>query len=1352
MSFVSLECDKKGRAVDGGHAVRNTCDLTDVVSRNHTLLLTGKDLNRLESQIGQAMRADRFRLERWLQRLWTSARNRRLSGDELRRFERELETSIALRRTRLERRPFVEILPNLPIATKRDEIAEAIRANPVVIVCGETGSGKSTQLPKICLQLGRGVEGVIGHTQPRRIAARSIATRIAQELGVTLGREVGYKVRFSDVTSPETYIKLMTDGILLAETQGDRFLERYDTIIIDEAHERSLNIDFLLGYLRKLLTRRRDLKVIITSATLDAERFAAHFASAGRPAPIVEVPGRSYPVEVRYRPPVPDESTGETDWQSAVVAALEEILREGPGDILVFMPTERHIHETMRLLKAQAVTSQNFRDVELLPLYARLSAGDQQRIFQPHKRRRIVIATNVAESSLTVPGIRYVVDPGVARISRYSPRTKTQRLPIEPISQASAEQRKGRCGREGPGICVRLFSEEDLAIRDRYTPPEIVRTNLAAVILQLMALKLGQVETFPFLDPPRADAIRDGYKTLFEIGAVDESGKLTPLGRRLAKLPVDPRIARMILAAHDEGCLHEVLIIAAALEIDDPRLRPPERAEEADLAHAAFRHPDSDFLGYLKLWDFYQNLKSKLSRNQLQKACQQNFLSYNRLREWADIFRELQEIVGESGMKLGKRRDDATAIHRAVLAGLLSNVAMRHNRYEYTVAGGGKAYLWPGSGVFQNKPSWVVAAELVETGRRYLRVCAKIDPAWVEELAPHLVKKAYVDPFWSRRYGAAMVYEKVTLFGLPVVPRRRTPLGPVDPQTARQMLIQHGLVEGEINCDAAFFVHNQRLVRDMETAQIKLRRVDLLLGQWAQFDFYDQRIPSHVYDLAALLRWWKEASNSDPAILDMQPGDVVREEPPTDINRQYPDHLLVEKVPLPLTYRFQPGHASDGVTLTIPVEVFHCLDPQRLDWLVPGMLEGKVAALIKSLPKEKRRRLIPVQETARQACRMLSFGEGRFLPAIADALSRLAGETIDWRDFQLDKVPPEFQMSLQVVDAEGKVLAAGRNWTELREKLGRKQTVAFSLIDDPQWNRDGLKDWDFDGLPSEIEVRRGDIPIKAYPMLVDAGNSVSLRLADSAARAAYQSRFGIRRLLAIMAQPHLDPQWDAFPDRERLRLVAATLTDFDFQDQLLLALIDRAFLDESLVGPWKIGEWGNLPRNRAEYRRLCRAGLKRLPLAVQEVLALIRPLLDSYHHATLALQTFQSPQWEESRADIVEQLAELTRPGFLTCTPWNWLRHYPRYFRGICRRIEALRLGGVFRDREAMAVFRPYWETFLQRRRLHEEMDIFDPELIHYRWMLEEFRISLFAQSLGTALPVSPQRLDRQLARVRGGL
>lgn len=1296
------------------------------------------------------MRADRFRFARRLRLISQRANRGESVAPELERLKSEIAASAELCRQRRDAKPHVEILPHLPIAAQCDAIAAALLENPVVIVCGETGSGKSTQLPKLCLKMGRGIEAMIGHTQPRRIAARSIAARIAQEMGVTLGREVGYKVRFSDVTSPETYIKLMTDGILLAETQSDRFLDHYDTIIIDEAHERSLNIDFLLGYLRRLLQKRRDLKVIITSATLDAARFAEHFVWRGRPAPVIEVPGRSYPVEVRYRPPVPDEATGEADWQTAILAAMEEILQEGPGDVLIFMPTERHIHETAQLLRRQGTADPRFRELEILPLYARLSAAEQQRIFQPHSHRRVVVATNVAESSLTVPGIRYVIDPGVARLSRYSPRTKTQRLPIEPISQASAEQRKGRCGREGPGICIRLFSEEDLLQRDRYTPPEIVRTNLASVILQLMALNLGRVETFPFLDPPRADAIRDGYKTLFEIGAVDENGKLTPLGRNLARLPVDPRIGRMILAAHDEGCLHEVLIIAAALEVDDPRLRPPERAAEADLCHAQFRHPESDFLGYLKLWDFYQSLKAKLSRSQMQKACQQNFLSYNRLREWSDIFRELQEIVAESGMKLNRRKDDPTAIHRAILTGLLSNVAMRHNRYEYTVAGGGKAVLWPGSGVFETKPAWVMAAELVETARRYLRVCARIDPAWVEELAPHLIKKTYVDPYWSRRYGAAMVYEKVLLFGLPVVPRRRVPLGPIDPQTAREMLIQHGLVEGEIECQAAFFEHNQRLVRDLETAQIKLRRLDLLLGQWAQFDFYDQRIPSHVYDLQGLLAWWKEACRENPKILHMQPSDVLKEELPADVSTRFPDHFIVEKAPMPLTYRFQPGHPEDGVTLTIPVEVFHHLDPRRLEWLVPGMVEPKVAALIRCLPKELRRRLVPIPEKARQAVELMRFGEGRFLPAVAEALSRISGEKIRLEDFQLDKIPPELQMSIKVVDDKGQVLAQGRDFWQLREKLGSRTTVAYSVIDDPVWTKDHLRDWPDQDLPEEVEVHRGGIPVKAFPMLVDARDSVSLRLADSAARAAYQTRFGLRRLLAFATQERLDPHWDWFPDRDRLRLIATQLPEFDFQDQLLLALVDRAFLDESLVGPWLIGQWGQLPRTREEFQRLRHAGLRRLPLAIQEVLSLIRPLLDGYHQARLAVEKLTAPQWEEARQDMEEQLNELARPGFLTHTPWNWLRQYPRYFQGICRRVEALQLGNAIRDRQALATFRPFWETYVKRRQLHEEMDIFDPELIQFRWMLEEFRISLFAQALGTALPVSPQRLEKQLARVRG--
>ncbi len=1307
-------------------------------------------LDEIRGILADVMLADRFSLSRDLARLARSTSTDGRNGLALKRLRERAEASASRRARRAENVPNVEFAGSLPILQALDDVAAAIRSHPAVVVCGETGSGKSTQLPKLCLKLGRGIAGMIGHTQPRRIAARAVAARIAEELRVPLGKEVGFKVRFADATGPDTYIKVMTDGILLAETQSDRFLEQYDTLIIDEAHERSLNIDFLLGYLRRLLERRSDLRVIITSATIDAERFARHFSHHGVPAPVIEVSGRSYPVEVRYRPPVADEAADESNWQEGTVDAVREALEAAAGDILVFMPTERHIHEVARLLRAAGVAGDDrLRESEIIPLYARLSVNEQQRIFQPHGRRRIIIATNVAESSLTVPGIRCVVDSGVARISRYSPRTKTQRLPIEPISQASAEQRKGRCGREGPGVCIRLYDAADLERRDRYTPPEILRTNLANVILQLKALRLGDPGTFPFLDPPRPDAVRDGLKTLWELQAVDESGNLTALGRELARIPVDPRIGRILLAAREEGCLHEILILAAGLEVDDPRLRPQDRAADADAAHARYQDAQSDFIAYLNLWDFYQGLKAKLSRSQLQKACAQNFLSYNRLREWGDVYRELQSLVREAGVASPRHSRDYAAIHRAILTGFLTNTAYRKEGHEYQTAGGGKANLWPGSGLFESQPHWVVAAEIVETGRRYLRTCARVDPAWIEDLAPHLVRRDYVDPYWSRRQGAAMIFEKVTLQGLPVVPRRRRALGPVDPVLAREMLIRHGLVEGEVECKAAFFGHNRRLVKEMEELQVRMRRVDLLLGSWAQFDFYDQRIPHHVYDLRGLLRWWRGASKRDRSILHMTARDVVREEQPREPDA-FPDTLLVGTTPVPLQYRFAPGEEDDGVTLTVPVELFPSLNPDRLAWLVPGLLREKVCALIKSLPKELRRKLIPAQESAERAVRELSFGEGRFLATVADALSRLASEDIRPRDFQLDRLPPEMQFCVRVVDAEGKPLAVGRDWESLRRALGTEVDRAFAAVDDPQWHRDGIRRWAWPTLPEVVEVMRGGIGMRAFPSLVDDGDAVSLRLVDSAARAAVLSRFGIRRLLAFEMLPRLDPHWDQFPDRRRLELLSATLPQFDFAAELNLLLADRAFLDETLVGPWEIGHWGGLPRTAQQFDELRRRGWKRLPIAVQEVLIIIRPLLEGYHAARMALDAAESTQWEEARADMTEQLAELTQPGFLTQTPWSRLRAYPRYFKAICRRIEALKLGGVLRDRQTSAIFRPYWDAFCERRKRHQEWDIFDPELIRFRWMLEEYRVSLFAQSLGTDFSVSPQRLDRQWAKVRG--
>jgi len=1329
------------------------------------------------------MPTDRHRLRNDLRAIRDAEKRRQPVDPRLVRWKQELQRSIALYKGRRAGVPAIRFDEDLPVSQRRDEIAAAIRDHQVVIVCGETGSGKSTQLPKICLTLGRGIERLIGHTQPRRIAARSIAARIAEELGTPLGHHVGYKIRFADATSPNTYVKLMTDGILLAEIQSDPLLDQYDTIILDEAHERSLNIDFLIGCLKRVLPKRRDLKLIITSATLDAERFAKHFATAAGPAPVVEVFGRTYPVETRWRPIEPDEEQSEPDPDDALFDAVAELASLGPGDILIFMPTERDIHGTARDLRARKIPGvYSGRTTEILPLYARLSIQEQQRIFQPHTHRRIVIATNVAESSLTVPGIRYVIDPGTARISRYSPRTKTQRLPIEAISQASADQRAGRCGRIGPGVCVRLYSEEDYQGRERFTPPEIQRSNLAAVILQMKAFRFGQIESFPFLDPPRADAIRDGYKTLVELGALDEHYELTELGRQLSRLPVDPRIGRMILAARDENCLSEMLIIAAALEIQDPRERPLEKQEAADECHAQFADPDSDFLGYLKLWDFYHQLKGRLSRGQLRKACRQNFLSHNRMREWTDIHLQLLDFVREAGLRPGQRRDEYEPIHRAILTGLLSSVAMCGESGQYSVAGGGKALLWPGSGIAGAKPWWVVAAELIETGRRYLRCCAKIQARWVEPIAAHLVKRSYSDVHWDRDSASAVAMEKVSLFGLTLVSGRRVRYGPLDPAASRELLIQHGLVEGEMDRPPEFLIHNQNLMEEMEQLQAKLRRNDLLLGPWARYEFYDRRIPPDVYDGPRLTKWLRSAERKDPRVLHMTKADLVQEEAAEVPPEQFPDSLPVERMELPLDYQFEPGAEEDGVTVSVPQEALNQIDPERLGWLVPGLLEARITALIRSLPKQVRRLLVPAPDTARRVLEELRFGEGDLREALARVLSRIAGQRVSPRDFEEDKVPDNLRMNVRVVDAEGNPLAHGRDLDAVRRQLGMEAAAAVSALDDPRWNRDGLVTWDLDELPEEVELRRGGLCFKAYPMLVDRQQSVSLRLMDSAQRAALETRHGLRRLFVLADGRRLREQVDWLPGLSQMLLNAASIRPFDLRRELAELVADRAYLAGgrpmtplSRFGRGAGGEGAPcatasqkqcppsqphgfaeavahcpLPRSAAEFKERLKAGRERLGLAVQEVMDLAGPLLEAFHQARLALEQATGAKWAYAAADVRAQLDRLIVPGFLTRTPWDWLKQFPRYLRAIPIRLESLRSGGLARDRKHTEDIQARWQAYSEYARQHQESGIFDPELVLYRWTLEEYRVSCFAQRLGTAIPVSAKRLERQWGKVQG--
>jgi len=1299
-------------------------------------------LAELNNKINDAMRTDRYRLRRRLRSIRQAHDEGKPVDRSLDRLARELDRSIELRRRRQTDIPNVVVDPSLPIAEKAAEIAAAIRDHAVAIVCGETGSGKSTQLPKICLQLGRGIDGIIGHTQPRRIAARSVAARLADELGSPLGHHVGFKVRFTDTTRPETYVKLMTDGMLLAETQGDRFLDQYDTIIIDEAHERSLNIDFLLGYVKRLISKRRDLKLIITSATIDAERFSRHFASSatGQPAPVIEVTGRTYPVEIRYQPlDSDDEDSEEVDEQRAIAQTIDELARIDRGDMLVFLRTERDILETAKTLRGRPIPGDMER-TEILPLYARLSPKEQNKVFQPGAHRRIVLATNVAESSLTVPRIRYVIDTGTARISRYSPRRKVQRLPIEAISRASADQRAGRCGRIAPGICVRLYGEEDYLGRERFTSPEIRRTNLASVILQTKALRLGAIEEFPFLDPPRADAIRDGYKTLFELGAIDEGRELTDLGRRLARLPVDPRIGRMILAAADERCMSDVLIIAAALEVQDPRLRPVDKQQAADECHAQFADDSSDFLGYLTLWDFYHGLRAKLSRNQLRRACRQNFLSYNRMREWLDIHRQLRQLAGEAGLGQSTATEGNRygAVHRALLSGLLANIAFCEGGFEYTGAGGSRYYLWPGSGVFEKKPKWIMAAELVETTRLYARTVARIDPDWVEPMAEHLVKRSYSDPHWSRRAASAMAYEKVSLFGLAVVQRRRVRLGPIDPETSRELFIRHGLVEGQYRTRASFLDHNRNLVAELESLATKSRRSDLFAGEQRQFDFYNSRIPEDVYDGYRLKRWLRKAERRDRQVLFMAQSDLIDQEPDETAAADFPDELNVGDTRLSLEYCFEPGNQDDGITLKVPKMALGQLHPERLGWLVPGLLEQKIVALIRSLPKSIRRNFVPAPDTARKALGAIRFGEGAFLAAVAVALQKVCGERVSPGDFQLEKLPPHLHMNVHVVDDHGDVATSGRDLNSLQRELAAEASASFAELDHSDWTRDGITSWDFGDLPEQVRFESGGLTLIGHPMLVDQGKDVSLRLTNSAEMAAQQTRTGLRRLFCLAENRELRAQVTWLPKLDQMKLHAATLCSAKRLEQQLAELTaDRASLDQD-----------QLTRDAGQFNQLLLRGRKRITLAVQDVARLADALLEAYHRAQVALEEATSPRWQHAVEDVRTQTEHLTPEGFLTRTPWAWLQHYPRYFQAIEIRFEKLSGGGAVRDRQHYDQIAPLWRAYIERATEHHERGICDPELDHFRWMLEELRVSLFAQQLGTSLSVSAKRLEKQWSKV----
>lgn len=1291
--------------------------------------MSAETLATLSEQIAHCMLRDRHRLRGKLRSI-RHALDRNEPVDQ--RLVRVAE-EIARSNERLERRkanlPKPTYPLDLPVVEKRDEIAKAIAENQVIVLCGETGSGKTTQLPKICLELGRGVAGMIGHTQPRRIAARSVANRLAQEMQTTVGNAVGFKVRFTDVVGEDSFIKLMTDGILLAEIQSDRFLEAYDTIIIDEAHERSLNIDFLLGYLRQLLPKRPDLKLIITSATIDPQRFSKHFNDA----PIVMVSGRTYPVEVRYRPlhsEDPDEQ--EFEQQDAIKAAVDELLGQQRGDILIFLSGEREIRETAESLRGHL----NGR-AEILPLYARLSGDEQMRVFAPHQTVRIVLATNVAETSLTVPGIKYVIDPGYARISRYNPRTKIQRLPTERISQASADQRKGRCGRVSEGVCIRLYSEEDYASRPQYTDPEILRTNLASVILQMKALRLGRIEEFPFLEPPDYRQVRDGYQTLFEIHAIDETNELTDIGRILARLPIDPRIARMCIAARDENCLEEVLIIAAGLSVQDPRERPMEKQGAADTAHAQFRTGTSDFLGYLNLWRFYHDGLRNLSGSKLRKACKENYLSFVRLREWQDILRQVRELVAQMDWRPNHEAAHPDAIHRALLTGLLHNIGNKGDAHEYTGVRGKKFHLFPGSALFHKKPPWVMAAEIVETSRTYARTVAQIDPVWVERAAAHLVHRSYSEPHWQRKTARVVAYEKVVLHGLPIVPKRTVAYGNIDPKTSREIFIHSALVDGDYDTNAHFFRHNLELQREVELMEAKVRRRDILADARTRFAFYDARVPAHVVDGHGFERWRRKAEGENKRILFMRREDLMARAADEASVEQFPTMLkLSASLSLPLEYRFDPGHALDGVTLTVKLAQLNQVPLDRLDWLVPGLIEEKAADLIRTLPKPLRVNVVPVPEFARRAVAAMTFGEGNLVEKLAVALGKLTGLPIPANEFKPDQLPDYLKMNVRVLDEHGRQAAMGRDLRAIKHQLRDKLRSSFEHLASP-YVRDGIKGWDFGDLPERVEIRHNGATLQGYPAIVDRGDTVSLRLLDSLEESRDVSRGGVRRLFVNEFQNSLEYQISAVAEFSQLALYYKPIGTRDqLRKEMAAAIADRLVFGALDV------------RSKAEFeRRLDEAWNRQRPVA-EKMAGLTQQILEAYHAVTLKLPSPVPPMLAESVGDVRQQLKYLMPANFLTATPRNWLEHLPRFLRAVEVRLRKLMNAGLSRDQQGMAQVKPLWQAYLDRISHPEWRASPPPLLLHVRWMIEELRVSLFAQELKTSLPVSVQRIEKHLAEL----
>jgi ATP-dependent helicase HrpA len=1237
---------------------------------------------------------------------------------------------------------------DLPVSARRGDIAAAIRANQVVIVCGETGSGKTTQLPKICLELGRGQQKIIGHTQPRRLAATSVAKRIAQELQTELGDWVGYQIRFNDRTGPNAAVKLMTDGILLAESQRDPLLRRYDTIIIDEAHERSLNIDFLLGFLLQLLPKRPDLKVIITSATIDADRFARHFAGKRGPAPVIEVSGRLYPVDIMYRPVRQDEDpdaaeTGsrrssvdeERDLIDAVVDGVAECSRHGPGDVLVFLPGEREIRETVEALRKNHPPS-----IEVLPLYARLSQAEQERIFRPQgNARRIVLATNVAETSLTVPGIRYVVDSGLARVKRYSWRNKVEQLRIEPISQASANQRAGRCGRIGPGVCVRLYAEDDFKGRAPFTDPEVLRSSLASVILRMKALRLDDIESFPFVDPPPGRAIADGYHLLQELGAIDDGNQLTETGRELARLPVDPRLARMILAAKDQQCLTEILIIASALSVQDPRDRPMQEREASEAAHAKFDDDKSEFISYLKLWRWYgEQVEHKASQRKLVALLRQNFLSPLRLREWRDVHSQLAGLVGEQGWRMNAVDATYEQTHMALLAGLLGNIGLKSEESSaYQGARDIRFQIHPGSRLVKKAGRWIVAAELVETTRLYARCVARIDPVWLEKAGAHLIRRTWSDPRWEKKAGQVVANERATLYGLPIYTGRRIHFGKIDPAQARELFIRQALVPGEIDSNLPFLKHNRQLIASIEKLEHQTRRPDILVDDALIFAFYDQQIPADVFQTATLEKWHKALPKEKAQSLMLTRDALMRHDAAGITTDVFPKKVEWQGVQMALDYHFEPGSVRDGVTLAVPLFALNKIDPMRCEWLVPGMLKEKVHLLLKSLPQKIRRHCVPLPDYA------AGFADRWFERAadpdqgLLEAIGADMWEQVKLRpqrsDFKPETLPAHLFMNFKVVDEHGRMLSGGRNLDQLKAEHGKQAQASFQRFaaSDDQVAQalahEQLTDWTFGPLPEIMEIKRKGQSFVGYPALIDRQTHCDLDVFDDPAQARQHHHAGLLRLFRLALREQVKFLEKNLPDLTNMSMLYMSLGT---QEELRQQIVDVALDQACLAEPW--------PADQQAFEQRRNEGKARLGLLAQEVGRLAKQILTEW--SALQKKLPQAKPHAAAYADLQKQQGGLMGRWFLRDTPYRQLSHYPRYLKAAQVRIDKLRADPA-RDGKLMAEMAPLLVQY--QRAASALKGARDAQLEDFRWLLEELRVALFAQELRTPMPVSVKRLQK---------